>query len=107
VIPTRDTHTHIYIYMRFMMVKMTTSMTVAKTIRSFARYVHRNNGLQWTDNYFDAKGSSYIIENVSKHLSDFNSIFSLYTRCILSRGKGLAPLRLSTAVLRRHMLKHR
>jgi len=82
-------------------------MTAAKTIRSLARYVHRNNGLQWTDNYFDAKGSSCIIENVSKHLSDFNSIFSLYTRCILSRGKGLAPLRLSTAVLRRHMLKHR
>jgi len=67
-----------------MMAKMTTSMA-AKAVPHgrFARYVHRNNGLQWTDNYFEAKGSSCIIENVSKHLNNFNSIFSrvrLYNR---------------------------
>jgi len=36
----------------------------------------RTNGPRWSDNYFDAEGSSCIIENVSKHLSDFDSIFS-------------------------------
>lgn len=66
------------------------TMTATKAVSYCALYARGNNGLQWTDNYFDAKGSSCIIENVSKHLSDFNSIFSLYTRCILSRGKGLA-----------------
>jgi len=92
-----------------MMAKMTTSMA-AKAVPHgrFARYVHRNNGLQWTDNYFEAKGSSCIIENVSKHLNNFNSIFSLYSFAVYYHVAKVVLLRLSTAVLlRRYMLKDR